>query len=40
MGTIVCKKCDKIIAPMTSDKSEIIYGVCSDCMTDSQKDKK
>lgn len=39
MGTIVCKKCDKIIGPITSEKSEIIFGVCGDCSVDSQKEK-
>lgn len=31
MGTIVCKECGQIIAPISSEKSEVIYGICKDC---------
>jgi len=31
MGTLVCKDCGEIIAPIDSEKSEIIFGICKDC---------
>jgi len=31
MGTIVCKECNEIIAPVPSEKSEVIFGICEDC---------
>ncbi|MGD9678759.1 MAG: GapA-binding peptide SR1P [Vulcanibacillus sp.] len=40
MGTIVCKKCDKIISPILSEKSEIIYSICDECSTPSKVEKK
>ncbi|GBF11087.1 GapA-binding peptide SR1P [Tepidibacillus infernus] len=31
MGTLVCKECDQIIAPIQSEKSEVLFGICEDC---------
>ncbi|WP_132766692.1 GapA-binding peptide SR1P [Tepidibacillus fermentans] len=31
MGTLICQECERIIAPIASEKSEVLYGVCPDC---------
>lgn len=37
MGTLICKECEEIIAPIESEKSEVIFGICKDCHSHDHK---